>query len=196
MQPTHFLALYDAPALLAFPERVALYSTVFGRQPRRTLEIGTFQGGSSMIITAALDDVGAGELVCVDPAPQVAPAHWAQIEHRATMLTGTSPQILAQAAPVPAQRFQLALIDGDHSHAGVIADLEGVLPILDDDAIILFHDAYYHEVADALQEMLVAHADCLTDCGLISTLVTPDAYNPEINWGGLREFRFVRPDAR
>ena len=54
IRPLHgFNAVYSAPAELRMPERVALYSLVFGLQPRNCLEIGTFRGGSSAIICGA-----------------------------------------------------------------------------------------------------------------------------------------------
>jgi predicted O-methyltransferase YrrM len=193
MEPTRFNAIFDAPVWMTFPERVVLYSTVFGTRPRRTLEIGTYRGGSSVIIVAALDDVGTGELVCVDPEPQIAPETWDRIKHRATLLQGPSPDALQNVAPTPAERFQCALIDGDHSLAGVIRDVEGVLPVLDDEAVLLFHDAHFSEVDEGLRRMLDAHADRLIDCGLASNLATPDEANPGVTWGGLRQLRFVRP---
>src|SRR5262249_48689054 len=49
-----FAAVYSSPAELRMPERVALYSLVFGLQPKNCLEIGSFRGGSSAIICGAL----------------------------------------------------------------------------------------------------------------------------------------------
>ena len=72
-----FNAVYTAPAELRMPERVALYSLVFGLQPRNVLEIGTFRGGSTAIICGAMDDTGCGQLACVDPTPKVDPQLWA-----------------------------------------------------------------------------------------------------------------------
>lgn len=66
-QPTGFGTILDAPVHMLPPERVLLYSTVFGVRPERCLEIGTLHGGSAVITVAALDDIGSGKLVCVDP---------------------------------------------------------------------------------------------------------------------------------
>jgi len=181
---------------MSMGERVVLYALVYGLRPDRVLEIGTFRGGSSMIISAALDDVGSGNLVCVDPVPQVAPDNWAQIEHRATMLAGPSPAILDQATAAAGGRFDFALIDGDHSYDGVIADIEGTLPLMADDAHILFHDAHYFEVAEALVETLTRHPDVLIDCGMISTEQTQDPASGgerPVIWGGLRMLRYRTP---
>jgi predicted O-methyltransferase YrrM len=193
MQPTRFSAIFGAPVWMTFPERVVLYSTVFGTRPRRTLEIGTYRGGSSVIIVAALDDVGAGELVCVDPVPQIAADTWRRIKHRATVIEGSSPGALENLAPTPEDRFQLVLIDGDHSLEGVLRDVEGVLPLVDDEAVLLFHDAHFSKVDEGLRRVLAIHADRLIDCGLVSNLATPDDASPGVTWGGLRQLRFVRP---
>ena len=69
-----FERVYTAPAQMRMPERVALYSLIFGIQPRNCLEIGTFRGGSAAIICAAMDDLDFGQLACIDPMPQVEPA--------------------------------------------------------------------------------------------------------------------------
>ena len=100
IRPLHgFNAVYSSPAEMRMPERVALYSLVFGLQPRKCLEIGTFRGGSSAIICGAMDDTGFGELACVDPTPRVDPELWSQISHRCRMFEGPSPDIL-QRSPI------------------------------------------------------------------------------------------------
>jgi predicted O-methyltransferase YrrM len=177
-------------------ERVLLYGLTFGLRPARTLEIGTFRGGSALVIGAALDDVGSGTLVCVDPAPQVAPEHWALVSHRATLFAEPSPDVLPRAMAVAGGPFDFALIDGDHQYAGVVRDVEGVLPLLADEAHLLFHDAHYFEVTDAIDRMLAVHADALSDCGMLSTERTPEGRSVggrEIVWGGLRLLRYHRP---
>lgn len=190
--PLAFLA--DAPVLMLAPERLLLYSLVVALRPRRVLEIGTHRGGSAMIITAALDEVGSGALVCVDPAPVIEPVHWRQIAHRATLLTGPSPDVLGQARAGAAAPFDFALIDGDHACAGVMRDVEGVLPIVADGAYLLFHDAHFPEVAAAIERELAAHPGRLIDCGMLSVERSVDS--DDTVWGGLRLLRHRTPAAR
>jgi predicted O-methyltransferase YrrM len=180
---------------MTFPERVVLYSTVFGSRPRRTLEIGMYRGGSSIIIVVALDDIGAGELLCVDPAPQIAAKTWSRIKHRAAVLEGSSTGALENSAPTSADRFQLVLIDRDHSLEGVVRDVKGVLSVVDDEAVLLFHDAHFSKVDEGRgsSELLAIHAGRQIDCGLVSNPATPDEANPDVTWGGPRQLRFVRP---
>jgi predicted O-methyltransferase YrrM len=190
-----FHVVHSAPAWLSMPERVLLYGLVAGLQPTRTLEIGTFQGGSTLIICAALDDLGSGSIVCVDPNPRVAPETWDAVRHRATMVPEGSPGALARAAEIAGGGFDLAFIDGDHSKAGVERDIEATLPTLSDEAHVVFHDANYAEIRDAIDEAVARHRTELSDAGMISVDASPDlpaADGSEVVWGGIRLLRFRR----
>lgn len=192
IRPERFNVVYSAPVLMTWPERVVLYGLIFGLRPQRCLEIGTNMGGSALIIGAALDDIGAGQLVCVDSEPQVEPEHWQQLAHRAKLITGMSPQVLPQTVVAAGGLFDFALIDGDHELPGVIRDIEGVLPLLANDAYMIFHDAHYYGVADAIDRMLEKYSDRLTDCGMLSTEQTPEGKTVKgrpVIWGGLRMLR-------
>jgi predicted O-methyltransferase YrrM len=172
---------------------VVLYGLVFGLRPQRCLEIGTYRGGSSLVIGAGLDDIGTGHLVCVDPNPALTPEHWAQLEHHATLLKASSPDALPNALKAAGGPFDFALIDGDHARPGVVRDIEGVLPTLAPSAHIVFHDAHYHGVELAIDDMLRKHADRLTDCGMISVEQTPEDRVEDghrVIWGGLRMLRY------
>jgi predicted O-methyltransferase YrrM len=176
---------------MSYSERVVLYSTVLGLRPTRSLEIGTHRGGSASIIVAALDDVGSGTLVCVDPNPLVVPELWAQLAHRASLIAGSSPDVLPEALKAAGGRFDFALIDGDHEEDGVVRDIEGVLPLLADEAHLLFHDAHLTTVEAGINRMLTQYRKHLVDGGMLSSERTPDE-RPGICWGGLRMLRFSR----
>jgi predicted O-methyltransferase YrrM len=187
-----FDAVYSAPAELRMPERVALYGLVFGLQPKHCLEIGTFRGGSTAIICGALDDTGCGELACVDPTPQVDPVLWARLAGRCRMFEGPSPDILPEVAREVGAAFDFAFIDGNHTHAFVKRDIAAVLPLMADDAHLLFHDANYPDVERAIDESVAEHRE-LVDCGLVS--VEPTIFrdgDTETTWAGLRLLRFRR----
>jgi SAM-dependent methyltransferase/predicted O-methyltransferase YrrM len=196
-RPARFGVIYTTPAHMTAPERVLLYSLILGLRPERCLEIGTHKGGSALIIGAALDDLGGGRLVCIDPQPVVAPEHWAQVSHRATLITGASPAVLPQAVESAGGRFDFALIDGDHEYPGVVRDIEGTLGVLAPTAYLLFHDANYFEVARAIDEMICKHANQLVDCGMLSVQQTPEnrvERGHPVVWGGLRLLRYHRPE--
>lgn len=171
-------------------ERVVLYALVVGIRPARILEIGTFQGGSTVVMTAALDDSGGGQIVCVDPDPRLAPETTEAVKHRATIVAQPSPDALAEALRTAGGSFEFALIDGDHSREGVARDIEATLPTLADDAHLLFHDAHFGEVRDAIDDAVRRHPDVLIDAGVISRGHTTDENG--VRWGGLRLLRYRR----
>jgi predicted O-methyltransferase YrrM len=190
--PDRFGVIYTTPAHMTAAERVTLYSLVFGLRPQRCLEIGTFHGGSSLVIVAALDDLGAGELVCVDPSPAVAPEDRARMAHRAHLIERASPAALGEAMAVAGGHFDFALIDGDHERTSVVRDIEGVLDVLAPNAHVLLHDAHYLGVSDAIEEMMRRHPDRLVDCGMLSTEQVKEDRSVDgrpVTWGGLRLLR-------
>ena len=195
--PRRFGVVERAPVWMSMQERVLLYSLVFALQPERVLEIGTFKGGSALIICGAMDDLGFGRIVCVDPEPRLEPEVWPAISHRAVLVREASPGALKKAAAAAAGPFQLALIDGDHRYQGVVDDLVHTLPLLDDDAHVLLHDAHYYEVRAAIDDAVRHYGPELIDAGMVSTGETPHdgeapAGAPPIGWGGLRLLRFRR----
>jgi hypothetical protein len=186
--------LLDAPAELLLPERLLMYSLVRGLRPARCLEIGTHFGGSTTITCAALDDVGAGRLVCVDPHPLVPADVWAGLAHRATMLRGMSPGALADAMAMAGGPFDFVFIDGDHTHAGVVRDVEAVLAVAAPGAHLLFHDSHYWEVRDAIDECVARYPTRLVDAGTLSALATAPIQAPDGTsacWGGFRMLRLA-----
>ena len=188
--------IYNAPALMAPQERVLLYSLVFAVDPERCLEIGTNRGGSAAIIVAALDDLGGdGLLVCVDPERLFSEELWADIQHRAVFVQGASPLALAGIDRLAGGPFDVVNIDGLHDYDHTLADARGVLPYLADEAYILFHDAYYYEVEQAVDQFLRENNGILTDSGVLSHSPNPEEATPERVWGGIRVLRFRKSQA-
>jgi hypothetical protein len=188
--PKRLAVVYGDQSWMTMPERVLLYGIVAALAPERTLEIGTYLGGSALIIAAALDDVCGGALWCVDPNPRVAEDDWRRIEHRATMIAEASPQALMKARELAGAPFDLVLIDGDHTLDGVRRDIAGTLPVLADEAWLLLHDAHFPEIRDAIVEALGMYRSELHDGGLLSKHFTTDENG--VIWGGLRLLRFKR----
>jgi predicted O-methyltransferase YrrM len=188
-----FSAVYTSPAELRMPERVALYSLVFGLQPKNCLEIGSFRGGSSAIICGALDDTGFGQLSCVEPHPHIDDELWGRISNRSRLFQGHSPGILPDVFRQAGAPFDFVFIDADHQYDTVRRDIAGVLPFLADRAYVLFHDANHSNVKRAVDDAVFA-ADMLTDCGMISVEPTVLYENGKsVAWAGLRLLRFERP---
>lgn len=187
-----FNSVYTSPAEMRMPERVALYSLIFGMQPKNCLEIGTFRGGSSAIICGAMNDTGFGQLTCIDPMPKIEPELWSQLSNRCRLFEGPSPDILSEVAKQISDPFDFALIDANHTYDAVRRDIVGVLPYLTDQAYILFHDANYPDVKRAIDESVSAFVE-LTDCGLVSIEPTVLYESGQtITWAGLRLLKFQR----
>ena len=179
----------DTPAQMSSGERMMLYSLIYATRPERYLEVGTFRGGSALVVHAAMDASGndRGRLYCIDPAPMFEPAHWEAVAARTQMINGFSPDILPLARDEAGEPFDFVLIDGVHELAATRADAEAVLPLVQDGAYILFHDSLHHEVSQAIDEFVIAHEE-IVDFGTLtreSTFETRED-GSRIRWGGLR----------
>lgn len=182
-----------APAWLTSAERLSLFTLVCALRPMNYLEVGTFQGGSTLIVSAAMDaSNNPGRITCVEPEPQINPEHWSQIENRATLVQGYSPAVLSEAHRLAGQPFDFVFIDGDHTEAGVFRDAIGMVPFLSDDAMMLFHDGFFPDVAAAIDRFVSNHARHVVDIGLITSEATVQDGDPSLRWGGLRLLRFRR----
>jgi hypothetical protein len=132
--------------------------------------------------------------VSIDPEPQMHPEHWQRISHRATIVTGTSPDALPAAESAAGGRFDFVLIDGDHTRDGVLRDATGVMRHVADGAYILCHDGFNAGVACGLRDFVAAQRGRVLDCGLLTREVTFLAEGAEqVRWGGLHLLRVVSP---
>ncbi len=183
--------IVNAPVWMTRAERLLLFTLTFTLRPRRYLEIGTLHGGSALIVCGALDASGNtdAKIICLDPRPQVAPETLDKIHHRATVITGYSPQDLPQAQQaVGGGLFDLVLIDGDHSRNGVMRDAEGVLAHVAKGAHLLFHDCHNPEVRAGIDSFARKYARRLADAGpMTREITTADSPGGKSGpWGGIR----------
>lgn len=177
------------PAWLSRAERLMIFTLIFSLRPRRYLEIGTFQGGSALLTVQAMDLAGTdGRVFCVDPEPKIKPEHWERIQHRATMFQGFSPDILPDVYAESKAPLDFVFIDGDHTYEGVVRDAYGVMPYVARGSYLLFHDCFFPDVKQGLDDFVQAHRKHLVDLGPITreTTVQRDPDRPPIPWGGLR----------
>lgn len=126
------------------------------------LEIGSDRGGS---VLPYLLDPHCVHIVSIDPRPTAinderATSILYPADGEAQMLanlaafapTGKITPIRADirdASPAGLPKAQIALIDGEHTNVACFSDAERLLDFIEQDAIILFHDA--NLIADALQ---------------------------------------------
>jgi len=148
-------------------ERLFLYTLTLCLNPRRYLEIGSFEGGSALIVCSAMDTLehGAGRIFMVDPDFKVAPETWRQIEHRATRIVGTSPDALSQAYGLAGGTFDLILVDGAHDLVSAVNDMVAVYKYVSPGGFVVVHDYSYFEVREAVEH--VVRQGLYTDVGTI-----------------------------
>jgi AcrR family transcriptional regulator len=128
------------------------------------LEVGSHLGGS---ILPHLLDRRCRAIVSIDPRPASQPDERGQIYHyeenssarMVAMLEGEAPDQISKLRTIDAtssdvssadcgRGFRLALIDGEHTNRAAFTDFVNVLQLVEDNAIIAFHDA--NLVIDAL----------------------------------------------
>ena len=137
-------------------ERLILYALTLCLNPSRFLEIGSFEGGSALIVCSALDtlDNAPGKIFMIDPEFQVSEATWDRIRHRSTRIAGESPAALAEAHRLAGGSFDLVLVDGAHDVAAAVSDLVEVYKYVLPGGFVLVHDHSNLEVRDAVDYVL------------------------------------------
>jgi predicted O-methyltransferase YrrM len=179
----------SAPVWMSRAERLLMFTLAFTLRPQHYLEIGTFQGGSALVVASALDALQSpGRMYLVDPEPKISAEHWQRLSHRAERFEGYSPAILQEVAARAGAPFDLVLIDGDHTYAGARRDAVGVLPFVARGGYVLFHDSFFPEVRQAIDEWIDEHPGRLVDFGLMTREITVQQSEDgrRVEWGGLR----------
>lgn len=134
---------------MSFGERAALEGVLVTLKPRLAIEIGTAEGGSLRRIAEHSEEVHSFDLVAPDP-------EIAAIEH-ASCHSGDShellPAFLAELAEA-GRNVDFALVDGDHTSAGVQQDVEDLLrsPALAR-SVIVIHDTLNPGVRAGLERV-------------------------------------------
>lgn len=173
----------DTQCLLTPLEQAALWQLVATAAPQRAIEIGTFRGGSAVIICHAQRTVrDDAVLVSLDSGDNRDKAVWAQTHFRAVFIDRPSPDGIPAAVDAAGGLFDLAFIDGKHDAASVTADLTGLLPAMTSGGVLLFHDAWHDGVRHAVDEAV--EQGLARDEGIVAgdKLGTPGAW-----WGGIRK---------
>jgi len=170
---------------MSLEERLFLYAFVRGTEPANVLEIGTGQGGSTMVIAAALEENNVGQVFSIDPSPRTDP-HDARYRGRLVQIPASSPEAVEKAAAIAGVPFDLALIDGIHIYKQTAKDLDAALTNLTKRAYILLHDSFHFGVSEAIREALAADQG-LIDCGYVCG--TPRPVGDLVTHAGFRLLR-------
>jgi predicted O-methyltransferase YrrM len=170
--PDGLSTIASAPSEMSMEERLFLYALVRGCAPRRVLEIGTSEGGSALIISAALNDNdNDGHIATVDPLPRIE-FDYALFHGRLHIVQGFSPEAISTAVRIIGGPFDFILIDGVHIHDQAKKDLEGALAFAAEHAYILLHDSFHFGVSEAIREV-VEQEPLLHDCGYVCNRPRP-----------------------
>lgn len=130
---------------MTFGERAALEGLVAAAKPQLAIEVGTAQGGSLECIAAHSAEVHSFDLV--EPSKEVPP----NVTHHPGDSRETLPRVLGELADA-GRTVEFALLDGEHTAAGMRADLECVLasPAVDF-ALVVVHDTMNEEVRSGVR---------------------------------------------
>lgn len=113
-----------------------LYGLVRAIKPQVCLEIGTHNGYSTNYIIQALKENGAGHLWTTDPVNYGA-ADRILFEDRVLVdflyLKGCDTKLTG--------KIDFAFIDGFHTIDDVVPEIQNLLPQLNENAVVVFHDA-------------------------------------------------------
>ena len=164
--------LRGAPTEMSQEERAFLFALVRGVKPRRVLEIGTAEGGSSLVMATAMEaNGGAGRVYTIDPVPRIQ-FDTMLLHGRVDIVVGLSPHAIEDAAARADGPFDLVLIDGIHIYDQTKRDLAAALRHTAESAYVLLHDAFHYGVSEAIRET-VESSPRLHDCGYVCNQPRP-----------------------
>lgn len=179
LRDTGAVGLFSACQEMSYGEQAALTGVLSVLKPHLALELGTFRGGSLTPIAAYSDEVHTFDLA----------SHVTEALPNVTYHIGDShivlPRVLAELAAAE-RHIDFVLVDGDHSRAGVEADMTTLLHSgALNTSVILLHDCANEGVREGARNAIL-RADGLAYADL--SFVTPPARRTsplrEL-WGGL-----------
>ncbi|WP_204623576.1 class I SAM-dependent methyltransferase [Crenalkalicoccus roseus] len=182
------------------PQRLVLFSLILGLAPKNYLELGTARGGSALIVQKAIQCLGNPDFqgACIDVSfSRISPEHKTDLERHFRFIEAS----ISVSSIIRAHRaigdFEIVLIDALHDIDNARFDAMTVFPFVRPGGVILFDDANYFEVRDAIREIVTILP--VEDCGYLSRHGGQDAAplrpendrwrGEEIIWGGLYMLR-------
>jgi len=156
--------LFTAISRTISPKAIFIIGNAFGLSTFILADI--FPESQIDVIDAEIE--GADNSLGSSLTRRIAATHYPNVH----LTTGYSPQDLGQATR--STKYQFAFVDGLHTDAQMIADFDGLRPILDDSAVVIFHDvalcwmtaAWQHVERVAKSEGYATHQLGFTQFGL------------------------------
>ncbi len=142
----------------------ALYTICRASQARRVFETGTYWGYSTTYLAAAVEHWEDGRVWTFDLHPQAGrhiPRRFGpRIEvHRGKPSTESLPAVLRQVTP------DLFFQDSRHDYAGVVEELQLVVPVMKSGSVCLFHDFVVPDVRRAVADLLPGRLSYVLESG-------------------------------
>lgn len=143
------------PVIQLPEDMIRLQEVVHALQPDIIVETGVAHGGSAVFLASLCRVLAKGRVVAVDI--EIRPHNRAAIEQHPlsdliTLIEGSSsdPDVVAQVqAEVDGAQTVLVVLDSDHSHDHVLAELEAYGPMVTPGSWIVATDGVMRQVADA-----------------------------------------------
>jgi predicted O-methyltransferase YrrM len=152
-------------------ERAFLNALVIRKQPKKLLEVGVAAGGSSIVILNAIKDIADAKLYSIDLNEKLYTNpnfktgcfvdNYQSLKLKWELFTG---DLAHKFMDKVGADIDFCLIDTAHVNPGEMFDFLMVLPFLDDNAIVVFHDVAYHTFYSSRR----------TNDGLVKAAITTD----------------------
>jgi cephalosporin hydroxylase len=120
-------------------DRLAISGVLARIQPKTSIEVGCYKGGSLQVITHYSDKVYSLD---IDPDVKQLSSKFKQVDFRIGPSFETLPRLVSELND-KLESVDFVLIDGDHSADGVCADINALMNLnIDSRMVILMHDPF------------------------------------------------------
>ena len=151
LHPTEYRRVKDIRSRtgpqISVPELLYLRWGVRTFRPRTVVEIGSFNGASTSLMADQLRQLGTGRIYAIDlfskspPTSVFGTEYWKVFDQTMQPYVGWFEKIDSDSKTVPWDRpIDFLFIDGDHSDAGVSADIAKYAPFVHAGGCIFLHD--------------------------------------------------------
>lgn len=142
--------------IIQYPTDIlAMQELIWRIQPELIVETGVARGGSLIFYASMMQLLGRGEVLGIDI--DIRDHNRAAIENhpmspRIRMIQGSSidPAIVAQAADAAAGRKTLVVLDSNHTHEHVLAELELYAPLVSPGSYCVVMDTVVEDMPESL----------------------------------------------
>jgi cephalosporin hydroxylase len=140
------------PVIQMPPDIVVLQEIIWETKPQLIIETGIARGGSLILSASILQLLGDGEVLGIDidiRAHNRAAIEAHPLAHRVTMIEGSSldPEVLGAArARAEAVERVMVVLDSNHTHEHVLAELELFAPLVTAGGFLVVADTFVDDI--------------------------------------------------